>query len=232
MRDLPMDTVQLSFTEEEWIESSDAKVTLTINVGVEDANSSDARTIIQDSIKTVHDVSWRFLVLNRYTDNTGREGWQATVEHRVDEKDIPVLRKAIKEINKPGLKIKVTDVDFSPNLAVREAMIETLRKRLYDRIDAEIKALNEKFPDQGNFRVGAVLLNEMDMMNVGNMTRNTSYESNTMMATAMVGAVDSAGVADEESASGINISQKMTLVANVTLSATVKGTVAEYESSK
>jgi hypothetical protein len=75
-----------------------------------------------------------------------------TAEARVPEAALSDLTAKTKQATRPGRSLRVAEIDYSPMLAEREAVIDALRARVYGRVGHEIDALNTAFADRG-FRI-------------------------------------------------------------------------------
>lgn len=149
------DVINLNVNVEDWISSQEADVTLTVNMAVED--DMDTKAVIEaafDEILKGND--WKVIDLNQFQDSTKMTKLNAVVYARLDEQLLSNLQDNIKEVVKPGLQIRVSNISFTPTLAEMEDFNHKLRGEVYKKINEEIVMLNEiQSQDQG-WRVGQV----------------------------------------------------------------------------
>lgn len=225
MQHIPMDTVHLEFSVEEWLNSGTAEVTIDIDASIEGAEGLELRKTIKDSLtELMPNSEWRFCRVNRSRDRSGRETWRIGAQTRVDEEQLNDLSGRCKKLGAVGLQFRVGYVDYSPTKEAIEDLNRVLRQKINDLITQELYDLATELPDR-KWRVSSVHYG-VDM-SASNIRMHSKGSGQIMMATAM--SVESAydnDVDEEEGAvgsGGFEISQKMTLEASVTISSTVEG---------
>jgi len=216
MKHIPMDTISLSFTVEDWINSDTAEVTMTINASTEGQEGLDLRTEIKAALESLIDTEWRFIDINRSTGRSGLEEWNVMAQARVEEKDLNNLPSRAKELGRKGLQYRVGNVDFTPTKEQFENLYRELRSKINGLISAELKTLGSELPTR-KWRVGAV------NYDFGRDSRVGIAGAHIMMASTM-NAVSNTDLEDVGSAGdfgGFEVSQKIELSANVTVSSVV-----------
>lgn len=221
---IPMDTVSLSFTVEDWISAAKARVSVQIYCSFATTRSqTEVREEIRQALERMHDVDWRFLNLNRFRDNAGMERWEAVVEHRIEEAKLAALRSTAKEVSRQGMKLEVKDVDFTPTAEEFEVLYAEMRQRLYRKVAGEIASLNASFTGR-RFR-----LSNVQFLANGNAQRvEASYGSARIGAVrpAMVMEAAAAQYQDDDpeaEGGGFAVSQKVMMSANAVLASVVEG---------
>lgn len=216
----PMDTVNLEFAVEEWLNSGTAEVTIDIDASIEGAEGLELRQTIKDSLaEIIPDVEWRFSRVNRSRDRTGRENWQIGAQARVEEEQLNDLSGKCKKLGAVGLQFRIGYVDYSPTKEAIEELNRGLREKINNLITLELYNLAAELPDRV-WRVSSVQYGaDMSFSNirVGNVGLDSAPQA-VMMAT-----YDDDGGDDAVGSGGFEISQKVTLSANVTISSTVVG---------
>ncbi len=221
---LPMDTLNLSFTVEDWLDSETAELTIDIDASVEGSDALELRTDIKNSLKELIDTEWRFVRVNRHTDRTGREAWQVAAQARVDESEISNLGGRTKKLGRVGLQYRVGRVDYSPTQNQVEELNRNLRTKVNQLISDELSVLDSELAGR-RWRVSSV--NYDNSMSYSN-ARMGGHQSMIMAASVSNATgydMDIEAGADDDSSGfgGFEISQKVVFTANVVLSSTVDG---------
>jgi hypothetical protein len=137
------DSITLSLSAERWVESSTARVVVSINTAVEGAQAGRVRTDMLAALATLAGAKteWRFVEFNRTPDSSGLERWYAQVEARMPEPALGGLADAAKKASRPGLQLEVAGLDFTPTLPELEAARAALRASIYAQAVDEQKSL-------------------------------------------------------------------------------------------
>ncbi|HVY12705.1 MAG TPA: hypothetical protein VHB73_03980, partial [Alphaproteobacteria bacterium] len=124
------------------------------------------------------------------------------------EKALGGLNEKAVKLSRPGMHLTVAEVDFTPTLAEQEAVRESLRKQLMEKVAAELKSVNAAFPGR-DFRVSEVSFGGIRPMMAAKAQ---------MFREALA---QNAAVADAAMAPGgeVQTAQKLTLSASVTFAA-------------
>ncbi len=202
------DEVTLELSVEDWVETKTATVRVGADLAVEAGRFGAAR---QDLVATLQGfgtgAEWRIVDFGKLGDDAGFERWRLVAEARVPEAALAELAGRTKDATRPGRALSVASIEYTPTLAEREAVLDRLRARVYDRVAAEIAALNKAFPDRA-FRVRSLTMGTMHrpMPQMMTMARADSSMAAGKMA-------DAGG--------GLAGAEKAQLTARVTLAATV-----------
>jgi hypothetical protein len=147
------DEVVLMFEVEDWVETTSATVRIAADLAVEAGAFGTARDdLVASLVGFGIDTQWRIVQFSKRADDAGYERWSVTAEARVPEAALSDLTAKTKQATRPGRSLRVAEIDYSPMLAEREAVIDALRARVYGRVGREIDALNTAFADRG-FRI-------------------------------------------------------------------------------
>ncbi|WP_420563472.1 hypothetical protein [Thalassobaculum sp.] len=147
------DEVVLMLEVEDWVETSSATVRISADLAVESGTFGAARDELVSTLQGFGiDTTWRIVQFSKQADDAGFERWSVMAEARVPEAALSDLSAKAKGATKPGRSLTVASIDYSPTMAEREAVTDTLRTRVYERVGKELSALNAAFADRG-FRV-------------------------------------------------------------------------------
>ena len=147
------DEVIFSVEVESWVETTTATVQVAADLAVEAGQFGAARTALVATLKTLAaGVEWRIVDFSKGRDDAGFERWQVVAEARVPEALLSDLAAEAKAASKPGRALSVANIDYTPTLVEREAVINLLRGRVYARVAEEIDTLKATFRDR-RFRV-------------------------------------------------------------------------------
>jgi uncharacterized protein YggE len=150
------DKVSFTVSAEDWVQTTTANVTVHIDATLPGADAGKTRADMQKAVASLAgDAEWRFASFDHAQDQSGLETWHAELEARLKETALGGLADKAKSASKPGLQIKIGDIDFTPSLAETEAVKAKLRVQLYGQINDELKHLNDAEPGR-SFRVGTV----------------------------------------------------------------------------
>ncbi|HYC02289.1 MAG TPA: hypothetical protein VED40_03300 [Azospirillaceae bacterium] len=148
-----MDQVTVQLTQEDWVRTETARVTLVVDaVG----NGGSVRDEVLKAAAGVSDrAEWRIVSFDRRQDEAGLDKWQAVLETRLPEASLGGLEERARKASRAGLQMRVAGVDFTPTVAEIEAARSRLRAQIYARVTEELKSVNAQFPGRA-FRVAQV----------------------------------------------------------------------------
>jgi hypothetical protein len=147
------DEVMLELAAEKWVETETAKVRLVADLAVQSGGYVGARTDLLTKLKDFSgSAKWRIVEFNRLAEEAGFERWQLVAEARVQESELSPLGEKVKSATRPGLSLRIGNVDFTPTEAERREALAELRREIYAKAAAEVKALNSIFTDR-HYRV-------------------------------------------------------------------------------
>lgn len=147
------DEVVMMLEVEDWVETTTATVRIAADLAVEAGTFGVARDELVSTLQGFGiDTTWRIVQFSKQADDAGFERWSVMAEARVPEAALSDLSAKAKTATKPGRSLSVASIDYSPTMAEREAVTDTLRTKIYERVGKEIAALNAAFSDR-SFRV-------------------------------------------------------------------------------
>lgn len=155
------DHISLSLAVEDWVTTSTARVVLVIDAGGGNAGSARSQ-ILKAAESTADHGDWRVEQFDRQPDQSGLDHWQAVLEARLPENQLGSLAERAHQASRPGLQIKVAQIDFTPTLAEQEAVRGHLREMIYKQAAEEAKAVNTAFPGR-DYRVSGIAFDAVDM---------------------------------------------------------------------
>ncbi len=202
------DSVTLSLSAERWVESSTARVVVSVNAAVEGAQAGRVRADMLDALNKLApaNTEWRFVTFNRNPDSTGLERWFAQVEARLPETALGGLNDAARAASKPGLQLDISEMDFTPTLVEVEKARAELRREIYAQAVAEQQRLAEIMPGP-SWRVATVTFHP------------ETNEPAPPMAKAMMARGEMALQADFAGGAAIGVATKLSLTALLVLAA-------------
>lgn len=151
----PDDTVYLDLATEGFVTTQTAKVMVTVDAAATDAQSGDLRDTMQKAIAGLVKGDWKLTSINRTSDDAGLTRWQAFYESRLPEGSLSGLAEKAQKISKPGLQLRIANIDFTPTLAETEAKRADLRAELYKRANEELARLNASLPGR-SYRISGI----------------------------------------------------------------------------
>lgn len=201
-----MDQVVLSLSAEDWVEAEEARVIVAIDAALPGSDAASVRTEMLGALdKLAADGEWRFLSFDRFQDESGLERWRARAQARLPETALGGIANRADDASRPGLQVRVENTDFSPTLAEIEAVEADLRSELYERAREELDRLNQVFPDR-DYRVATI-----DFLNQGYHPMMDRGQPMMAMSRAEM------APAPMQGGSGLSVSQKLTMTAQIVL---------------
>ena len=205
-----LDKVTFSLEAEDWVQTSTAKVTVSIDAALQGSDAGTVRTDMQKAVAALADgADWKFAAFDRSQDQSGLETWHASLETRLREADLGGLADKAKKASRPGLQLKIENIEFTPSLAEEQAANTKLRSQVYGMVKEELKRLNDADPGR-NYRIGEI---EFDAGEPPHPHPVPMMRRFTPAATA--------AIQQEPEETPVTVQQKATLTANVTLEASV-----------
>lgn len=145
----PLDKVSYQLSVDQWATSTTAKVTVSINATLEDAQLNTINSTIMANLeKIAGNVEWHITQFDRSKNQSGLEQLYAQAEARIPENALSDLRKNAKNISKPGAEYSIDAIDFSPSAAEIEKVKEDLRAQVYAKVQAELQRLDNVYPNE------------------------------------------------------------------------------------
>lgn len=150
------DTIQMRMSEKTWVNSDKAKVTISVNTILHEANLADIKDKIQNRLARIYGKQdFNIVRFKRSETDAGLEKIQALAQGRLKEKQLTELRQQVKTLSESGFNMQVVNIQFKPALAEREASLNQLRQRIYKRVKQEIDQLQKTFSD-GEFTIDSI----------------------------------------------------------------------------
>lgn len=203
---VPADRIVLTVTEEAWVETDTARVIAEIKTLITDETAGEAAanpTAILDQIGLG---DWHITGSHRQQTDTGFEELLIVAEARLAQTALAGIYDRAESASEKGRTVRILTVDFSPSLAEREATTARLRKTIYARAAAEAETIDSQFPEHG-FRVHQVHFQD------GPDIRPMAATKSRMLS------ADAAVERGESSPPGQQVSERITLSANIVISA-------------
>ena len=206
---LPPDQVALSLSAEGWVEAAKARVRIAVDTAKTGAEAGNLRADLKATLaKLLPDAEWHVTDFERSRDQTGLERWHLEAETRVAETALDGLYDRAKAQSLPGEQVGVASIDFTPELAEREAVMAELRAKIYAQAKEELGRLAAVYPDR-SFRLREV---------------NFGLQGPIPMAAAPMMKMARAGAAAQEEApasdaAGFGVAEHVEVTANVVLAA-------------
>lgn len=150
------DRIVLTLATEGWVETETAEVVVSVNATLEEGQAATVRqTILSALDELADDADWRITTFNRRAEQSGLDSWYVEARARVADQGLDGLRERADRASRPGLKITVANIDFTPTLAEVEATHARLRGDLYEQAQAELKRVRAAFSDR-DYRIGRI----------------------------------------------------------------------------
>lgn len=203
------DQVIFEVQEEAWVETDTARAIIAINAAATGANAAKMRSDMQEALKRLlPDATWRITSFNQSQNAAGLDAFEAIAEARVKNSATEGLSERAKSASRQGLQLNIAGIDFSPSLAEVEAAKAALRETVYKRALAERDRLNKSLPERP-YRIARI-----DFAMTGMPQPMPAPYMRAEMATSVSG----------KQAADIEVTEKLRLQANVTLSVSVPET--------
>lgn len=149
------DMVVLSQSTESWVETSTPRVTVRVEMAMDQKNSSVSRTEMNSALQKLAKADWRIVALDRGRDETGMERWSVEAEARLPENMTAGLFDKSRKVSRTGMQLYIDDISFDPTRAELEAARAKLRAKLYKTAMDELARLNKEVPNR-KWRIGAI----------------------------------------------------------------------------
>ncbi|MEQ8349325.1 MAG: hypothetical protein RIB84_27620 [Sneathiellaceae bacterium] len=151
-----LDAIVLNLSAEGWAETDRATVHASIDAAFSGTQGQDMRSTALGALETLAPgADWKLTQFAQVRDSAGLDRWQIVAETRLKQDALQGLRDRAEAVSKPGMKVNVDHIDFSPVLADRERLRTELRQQVYAAAAAELKQLQSTFPGQ-HFTLGQI----------------------------------------------------------------------------
>lgn len=204
-----LEAVVLNLSAEGWAETDRATVHASIEAafsGAQNGNpgGQDMRPTVLQALNTLApQADWKLTHFGQVRDPAGLDRWQISAEARLPQDSLEGIRDRAEEISKPGMKVNVDHIDFSPVLSDRERLRTELRERIYADAAAELQRLRRTFPDQ-DFTLGQINFQPDEVQPFMARQKDMAAPRAMMMSEAA-----------EAGGAGVNVSDRITVRAMV-----------------
>lgn len=198
-----LNKVNFQLNAEQWVTTQTAKVFVTVNATVNDAGIDNIQKTVLTKLNQLSNKSeWHIVSFTRMKDKSGLESVQIQAEARLPQSDLGALRTKAKSLTRPGETFSVSDIQFTPSEEEIRSAEVVLRNDIYQQAKKELDTVNKHYPTQ-KFYIHAIDF-------------SSSPGVMPMTAKAML---RSAGGSMDMMVQPLNVGNKMTLYAQVTLAA-------------
>ena len=136
------DQVVLSLQEEGWVTTNSADVRVYFNIVQQKETADDLKKEILAALANLAPkAEWYILSSRESKDQTGLNRWNVSANARLAESAIAGLYDKAESISRPGFKMGVSQIDFSPTLDETNALKANLRSRIYTKAKEEAERL-------------------------------------------------------------------------------------------
>ncbi|MFT6559479.1 MAG: hypothetical protein ACJAYR_003363 [Sneathiella sp.] len=156
------DQIILSVTKDGWVTTNSARVFVGFEITQQKETASELKEQIMSSLKKLSaETDWHITSSRENKDRTGLTRWSVAAEARVAENAIAGLADRAEAAGRPGFKMTVRQVDYSPSLAETEKLKSDLRAKIYAAAVDEANRLTKVIPNR-SYRIQMV-----DFQNIG-----------------------------------------------------------------
>lgn len=206
-----LNQVIFPMSAEQWVTTQTARVTVTVNATLDQSGLAKLRADVMSQLSQIaKSDQWHITQLSRQANQAGLEQVLIVAQARLPETAIADIRERAKQISKPGQVYKIDDISYQPSFSEQQAARAKLRGAIYVHVQAALTQLNRAFPDAHYFVHRIEFSSVMPFLGARPMAMREQFTT-----TAGVGAAP----AQQPS---LQVSQKMTMTAQVTLAARVK----------
>lgn len=148
-----LNSVSYQLTEQKWIKINHVLVTvfIDINATVSDQNVETLRRAIMKNLQNILVGDWHIIDFSRSKSDSGLEVINVQAQIRVSADVLGPIYQQVKSISKAGQAYRVASLDFRPDLADIQNVQTELRRRIYAKVRADLKQLNNQFQSQRYF---------------------------------------------------------------------------------
>jgi hypothetical protein len=201
-----MDEVVLHLSAEDWVTTETARVEVAIEATATQTGGGSGSgmrdELLAAATSLAPEAQWRIVTFDRFSDPSGLERSRAVVETRLPEEGLGGLAEKARQASRPGLQVRIGQIEFTPLLAEIEAVRKRLRAEIYARVGEEVQALQSAFPSR-SYRVGSIRF----------------IEAREPMPMPMMARAEAAPMADAKMMAPAGVSEKLQVSADVVLSA-------------
>ena len=127
----------------------DARVIAVVDASLPAGQVGEARAGLRRALQELApEAEWHITGFNRAQDPSGLEQWRVEAETRLPEAALGNLNETARDLSRPGRKVRIAGIDFTPTMAEMEAALSALRQELYAAAEAELGRVRAQWPDR------------------------------------------------------------------------------------
>ncbi|GLQ05279.1 SIMPL domain-containing protein [Sneathiella chinensis] len=208
------DRVVLNLKTQGWVTTETARVHVNFDITQQKETAAELKQQIMAALDGLAGkAQWYITSSNENKDRTGLTRWMVSAEARVGEEHVSGLADRAEKASRPGFKVNVGYVDFSPSQAEFEALRGELRETIYTNAVMEAERLNRVFKDR-TYKVSMV-----DFLERQAMPGAPAPRVMHSMKMAESDAVMSSGGSASNGATELAVSRRVNMSATVILTA-------------
>ena len=196
---MPLNNVSYQLSEQQWVKTDKATLIISVNATTTDQNITKVRQSILSNLQKIETGEWHITQFNRSQTSSGLDNIAAQAEIRISDDELSNIRTQAQVVSKTGQSYRIKAINFQPDLGDVEQSKNALREEIYKQVQNELKALNASDPKQQYF------VHQINFLNAVPTPRPS----------AMV------LLKRRVSGGNVQISQRVTMAANVTLSSII-----------
>jgi predicted secreted protein len=138
------DHVVLTLSEEGWVTTHSADVDVFFNIVQQKETADELKAEILVSLeKLAPGAEWYILSSRESKDRTGLNRWNVSANARLSETNIAGLQDKAEKYSRAGFKMSIGQTNFAPSLDERNALLASLRNRIYVKAKEEAERLSK-----------------------------------------------------------------------------------------
>jgi hypothetical protein len=148
-RERVQDEIGLDIKAEGWVETTTARVIAVVDASLSAEQVGEARAGLRRVLQELApEAQWHITGFSRAQDPSGLEQWRVEAETRLPEAALGTLNETARALSRPGRKVRIAGIDFTPTMAEMEAALSALRQELYASAEAELARVRAQWPDR------------------------------------------------------------------------------------
>lgn len=140
--------ITLQLQTESWSTTKTANVIAEIDATLDKGNVNQVRDEIMNKLSKLAAGDWHITSFTHTQNESGLEQIHALAELRLPQNALANMQPQAKTISRPGLNIKISNIDFTPSLDEIENTRNDLRSKIYALVNDEIARLSKIYPKQ------------------------------------------------------------------------------------
>ncbi|MCG8490251.1 MAG: SIMPL domain-containing protein [Sneathiellales bacterium] len=209
------DQIFLNLTKEGWVTTDSARVFVHFDITQQKETATELKTEIMKSLSKLSSTAvWHVTSSRESKDRTGLTRWSVGAEARIEEKSISGLSDRAEDAGRPGFKMRISHVDYSPSLEETERLRSELRTKIYEEAQKEAARLNKVITGR-EYRIYSV---DFSQMNGPVRSPRMEMRAQPMIAKSMDSGVSSVKGGGE--GAQLPVSRKHSLSAHIVLTST------------